>query len=68
MSSTKDAQERAVRAETKEERARDAAQAMHEYQKEKLAVLARTARLRAERLAKEADEALQAKTQPKEKR
>ena len=38
----------------KEERARDAALAMREYEAEKLAVRANTARLRALRLAKEA--------------
>ena len=38
----------------KEERARDAALAMREYEAERRAVLARTARLRALRLAKEA--------------
>jgi hypothetical protein len=37
----------------KEERARDAALAMREYQAERLAVLAKTARLRALRLAQE---------------
>ena len=39
----------------KEERARDAALAMREYQAEKLAVRAKTARLRALRLAKETE-------------
>jgi hypothetical protein len=38
----------------KEERARDAALAMREYEAERRAVLSRTARLRALRLAKEA--------------
>lgn len=37
----------------KDERARDAALAMREYQAERLAVLAKTARLRALRLAQE---------------
>jgi hypothetical protein len=39
----------------KEERARDAALAMKEYKAEKLAVRAKTARLRALRLAREAE-------------
>ena len=39
----------------KEERARDAALAMQEYEAEKLAISAKTARLRALRLAKEAE-------------
>jgi hypothetical protein len=43
------------RAAAKEERARDAALAMREYQAEKLAVDLKTARLRALRLAKEAE-------------
>jgi hypothetical protein len=47
-------QERAAKVATKEERARDAALAMREYEAEKLAVRAKTARLRALRLAKEA--------------
>ena len=43
--------ERPTRIVTKEARARDAAQAMRDYEAEKLAVLAKTARLRAQRLA-----------------
>jgi hypothetical protein len=39
----------------KEERARDAALAMQEYKAERLAISAKTARLRALRLAKEAE-------------
>jgi hypothetical protein len=39
----------------KEERARDAALAMQEYMAEKLAISVKTARLRALRLAKEAE-------------
>jgi hypothetical protein len=39
----------------KEERARDAKLAMHEYEAEKLAIEVKTARLRALRLAKEAE-------------
>lgn len=45
----------------KEERARDAALAMREYEAERLAVLARTARLRAVRLAQEAGAVLKKK-------
>lgn len=40
---------------SKEERARDAALAMRDYQAEKLAVLAKTKRLRELRLLKEAE-------------
>jgi len=50
----KNAQQRAAMA-AKEERARDAALAMREYQAEKLAIGINTARLRALRLAREAD-------------
>src|SRR4249920_3965690 len=49
---TKNAQQRAVMT-AKEERARDAALAMREYEANKLAVRTNTARLRALRLAKE---------------
>ena len=59
MTDTKEDQARTAKAETKEQRAREAAKAMQEYQAERLAVLARTAKLRAERLAREADGALQ---------
>jgi hypothetical protein len=48
------AEQRAARAATKDERARDEAQAMREYQAERLALIANAARLRAQRLAKEA--------------
>jgi hypothetical protein len=56
MSTTggRDAQ-RTAAAAAKEMRERDAAAAMRDYEAERLAVLSRTARLRAERLAKEAD-------------
>jgi hypothetical protein len=47
----------------KEERARDAALAMREYEAEKLAVRAKTARLRALRLAKEATNGQHSKTE-----
>lgn len=50
----KDAQRRSTAAAMKAERARDAAQAMREYEAERLACRANTARLRALRLAKEA--------------
>jgi len=42
-------------AELKERRARDAAQAMRDYEAKRVATLAKTARLRAIRLAKEAE-------------
>ena len=42
-------------AAAKERRARDAAQAMREHEAKRVAVLAKTARLRAARLAKEAE-------------
>ncbi len=45
----------------KEERARDAALAMQEYEAEKRAVLANAERLRALRLSKEAENRLQEK-------
>jgi hypothetical protein len=65
-----EAQERAAKTATKENRARDAARAMREYEAEKLAVLTKTARLRALRLAKEAENALdkERKRQAKEDR
>lgn len=47
-------QQRATRLFSKEDRERDAASAMQEYEAEKAAVLARTAKLRALRLANEA--------------
>jgi hypothetical protein len=59
----KDAQQRSMAAATNAERARDRAQALREYEAEKLARDANTARLRALRLAKEASEAEDAKTQ-----
>jgi hypothetical protein len=46
--------ERAAKAAIRESRARDAELAMREYQAQRLAVLAKTARLRALRLTKEA--------------
>ena len=50
-------QELSAKAATREARARDAELAMREYEAQRLAVLAKTARLRALRLAKEAGEA-----------
>ena len=47
----------------KEERARDGARAMKEYEAERLAITAKTARLRALRLAKELE--VQQHTKPK---
>ena len=65
----KDAQQRSMAAATNAERARDRAQALREYEAEKLTRDANTARLRALRLAKEASEAEDAKTQaPSRKR
>lgn len=58
---TKNAQQRAVMT-AKEERARDAALAMREYEANKLAVRTNTARLRALRLAKEAETTQPTKT------
>jgi len=52
----KNAEQRAAMAAKKDERARDAALAMREYEAEKLAVDKNTARLRALRLAKEAEQ------------
>jgi hypothetical protein len=65
MTATKDEQNKAAKAEIKEQRAREGAKAMQEYQKERLAVLARTEKLRAARLAREAAEPVQEKNQPK---
>lgn len=47
-------QQRVTRLSSKEDRERDAASAMREYEAEKAAVLAKTAKLRALRLANEA--------------
>jgi hypothetical protein len=59
----KNAQPRTAMAVMKEERARDAALAMREYEAEKVAVLSNTERLRALRLAKEARNRQQTKTE-----
>ena len=58
---TKNAQQRSVMT-AKEERTRDAALAMREYEANKLAVRTNTARLRAIRLAKEAETRQHTKT------
>jgi hypothetical protein len=65
MPSLRDAQERAKRLAQREERARDAALAVEEYEAERLAVLAKTARLRALRLAQEARNAVLKKAKRK---
>jgi hypothetical protein len=56
VSISRNADQRSAVAAKKDERARDAALAMREYEAEKLAVHAKTARLRALRLAKEAEQ------------
>jgi hypothetical protein len=53
---SKNADQRSAMAAKKDERAQDAAQAMREYEAEKLAIQRNTARLRALRLAKEAEQ------------
>jgi hypothetical protein len=58
---TKNAQQRSAMT-AKEERGRDAALAMREYEANKLAVRTNTARLRAIRLAKEAETRQHTKT------
>jgi hypothetical protein len=57
MAKRNHSQELSAKAATREARARDAELAMREYEAQRLAVLAKTARLRALRLAKEAGEA-----------
>lgn len=61
MTASTDDRDRRASHATKAERDRDAAQAVRDYEAEKQAVDAKTARLRAQRLAKEADEALHKK-------
>ena len=68
MSTMKDAQQRALRAATNQDRERDAAIAMQGYEAEKLALVAKTTWLRALRLAKEAAEVVKAKKQRKSER
>jgi hypothetical protein len=55
MSDVRDVQERAIRATMREERAKDAARALQEHEAERQAAIAKTARLRALRIAKQAD-------------
>jgi hypothetical protein len=56
MSNRAHDEERAAKAARREAQARDAELAMRDYEAERLAILAKTARLRALRLAKEAGE------------
>jgi hypothetical protein len=67
MGTLKDVQSLASKATVKEERARDAVRAMQEYEAERLAVLAKTARLRALRLARDAGSVPQKQTRRKAK-
>jgi hypothetical protein len=60
---SKDAQQRSAAAAVKAERALDKVAAMQEYEAEELALRANTERLRALRLAKEAEDMLRASTQ-----
>lgn len=62
------APDRAARTALKEERARDAALAMQEYEAERRAILANTERLRALRLAQEAGNRLQKKSKEQVKK
>jgi hypothetical protein len=57
MSKQSDDEKRAAKSAREEARARDGAAAMREYEAEQRAVLAKTERLRALRLAKQATEA-----------
>jgi hypothetical protein len=59
---SKNAEARAAQVAAREERARDAALAMQQYEADKLAILDKTARLRALRLAKQAADAVQPKS------
>jgi hypothetical protein len=62
---SKDVTDRAEASFRKEERAREGAKAMRDYEAEGRAVREKTARLRLLRLAKEAAEAAEAKAEPK---
>jgi hypothetical protein len=64
MADPKDPEQRSALAATKAERSRDKEEAMREYEAGKRAQLVNTARLRELRLAKEAADALTAKTEP----
>jgi hypothetical protein len=68
MADPKDPEQRSALAATKAERSRDKEEAMREYEAGKRAQLVNTARLRELRLAKEAADALIAKTQPPAKK
>jgi hypothetical protein len=61
MPTIKNAEARTAKAAAREKRARDAALAMRQYEADNLAILDKTARLRALRLAKEAANLLQPK-------
>ena len=63
-SKTKSAEEQTALAAMKAQRARDADLAMREYQQEKLAVLARTERLRALRMSRDSQAAKNGEQQP----
>lgn len=63
MSTSTAVQKRPVQHPGKEERDRDAARAVHEYEAKKQVIDAKTARLRALRLTKEAADALGKKSQ-----
>lgn len=65
---SKDAQQRSAAAAVKAERALDKAAAMQEYEAEALALQANTERLRALRLAREAETAQNPGTQPPAKK
>ena len=67
MATVKNSAELAAKAATKEERARDAARAMREYEADRAATLAKTARLRALRLAKEGESTANAPPAPAKK-
>ena len=63
-SKTKSAEEQTALAAMKAQRARDADLAMREYQQEKLAVLARTERLRALRMSRDSQAAKNGEQKP----
>jgi hypothetical protein len=65
---SKDAQQRSAAAAVKAERALDKAAAMQEYEAEALALQANTERLRALRLAREAESVQNPSTQPPAKK
>jgi hypothetical protein len=67
MSDIKEAQDRAIKASLREDRARDAARALQEIDAKKKADLAKTSRLRALRRAREAGSASQ-KAAPQDRR